>query len=174
MNSVIEFDLGLGIVEHTAALRHYASVLTQTADQAEDLMQDCIARALSRPHLYRPDTNLRAWLFTILRNIAISQSRKAKLRRAYATERMAMSSGATPPHQIHRVALKESLLLLKTLRPAERQALALLGLFEMSYREAALHSGTKAGTIRSRSSRGRARLRSLAGESDSNRSVISI
>jgi RNA polymerase sigma-70 factor (ECF subfamily) len=171
MNSIVEFDLGLGIVEHTAALRHYASFLAQTADQAEDLTQDCIARALSRPHLYQPDTNLRAWLFTIMRNISIGESRKAKRRRAYATERMATCSGTTPPRQIYRVALKESLLLLKKLRPEERQALTLLGIFEMSYHEAALHAGARAGTIRSRSSRGRARLRSLFGESELNTGI---
>jgi RNA polymerase sigma-70 factor (ECF subfamily) len=162
MNTVVEFNMGLGIVEHTVALRRYARFLTRTADQADDLVQDCIARALSRPHLYRPDTNLRGWLFTMLRNIAISQSRKAKIRQAYATERLAMGSVASPPSQIHSVALTESLELMKRLRGPERQAVALLGIFDMTYKEAADHSGLNVGTMKSRLSRGRARLRTLA------------
>jgi RNA polymerase sigma-70 factor (ECF subfamily) len=162
MGTVIEQDLGLGIVEHTVALRRYARFLTRTADQADDLVQDCIARALSRPHLYRPDTNLRGWLFTMLRNIAISQSRKAKIRRSYAAERMAIGSAATPPNQYHRVALTESLRLLKTLRAPERQAVALLGICDLTYQEAAEQSGLNVGTMKSRLSRGRARLRILA------------
>jgi len=163
MATVVEFDLGLGIVEHTAALRRYARFLTRTADQADDLVQDCITRALSRPHLYRPDTNLRGWLFTMLRNMAISQGRKAKIRQAYATERMAVARVASAPNQIHSVALTEGLRLMQALRAPERQAVALLGIFDMTYQEAALHAGLNLGTVKSRVSRGRAHLRALVG-----------
>jgi RNA polymerase sigma-70 factor (ECF subfamily) len=162
MDATIEFDLGLGIVEHTVALRRYARFLTRSADQADDLVQDCVARALSRPHLYRPDTNLRGWLFTMLRNIAISQGRRARTQRNYAVERMAMGSVETAPNQFHRVALTESLELMKTLRAPEREAVALLGIFDLTYQEAARQSGLKVGTVKSRLSRGRARLRTLA------------
>jgi RNA polymerase sigma-70 factor (ECF subfamily) len=163
MATAVEFDLGLGIVEHTAALRRYARFLTRTADQADDLVQDCIARALSRPHLYRPDTNLGGWLTTMLRNIAISQSRKSKIRQAYATERMATAPVASAPSQIHSVALTEGLQHMNTLRAPERQAVALLGILDMTYQEAAHHTGLNLGTIKSRVSRGRARLKALAG-----------
>lgn len=162
MTTVTEFELGHEIVEHAAALRRYARFLTRTADQADDLVQDCIARALSRPHLYRPDTNLRGWLFTMLRNIAVSQSRKAKIRQAYVADRMAVGVVASAPRQFHNVALSESLRLMGSLRAPEREAVALLGIFDMTYQEAALHSGLNLGTVKSRVSRGRARLRSLA------------
>lgn len=162
MDQVIAFDLGLGIVEHTDALRRYARFLTRSSDQADDLVQDCIARALSRPHLYRPDTNLRGWLFTMLRNLAITQTRKAKIRRAYAIDRIAMASTASAPSQLHSVALSEGLRLMKTLGASDRQAVALRGIFDMTYQEAALHSGLNLGTVRSRVSRGRARLRAMA------------
>src|SRR5258706_15983467 len=91
--------LGGQIVDHVPALRRYARVLVRTTDQADDLVQDCVERALSRSALYQPDTNLRAWLFTIMRNIAITQTRKEKLRRSYASERMAMDrrAGGPPP-----------------------------------------------------------------------------
>jgi RNA polymerase sigma-70 factor (ECF subfamily) len=131
-------------------------------DQAEDLVQDCIARALDRQHLYRPDTNLRAWLFTILHNLFIGQNRKAIRQRAYARERLALGAGFAPPNQFHTVALKESLRLLETMPVRERQVIALLGIFEMTYVEAARHSGIKLGTVKSRASRSRTHLRLLA------------
>jgi len=162
MDRPLESSFGLGVIAHTTALRRYAACLTQNADQADDLVQDCIARALSRPHLYQPDTNLRAWLFTILRNIALTQKRKMKHGQSYATERMAMGTNATAPNQIHRVALKESLRLMSTLSRGERQAVTLLGIFELTYAEAARHSGMAIGTMKSRLSRGQARLRALA------------
>jgi len=162
MVTTVNYDLGLGVLEHTASLRRYAHFLTRTTDQADDLVQDCITRALSRSHLYRADTNLRAWLFTIMRNIFITQSRKAAHRRNYANECMAMSSDATAPNQFHAVALQESLQLVETLPTRERQAILLLGVFEMTYIEAAQHSGIKVGTMKSRASRGRAHLRLLS------------
>jgi|HubBroStandDraft_1064217.scaffolds.fasta_scaffold00095_42 RNA polymerase sigma-70 factor (ECF subfamily) len=161
MGTLSNHEMGLGIVEHTAALRRYARFLMRTADQADDLVQDCITRALSRAHLYRADTNLRAWLFTILRNIFITQNRKAIRRRSYAAECMAAGAEVTPPSQFHIVALKESLQLMKALPAREQQAVALLGIFDMTYEEAARHSGIKVGTMKSRTSRGRANLRLL-------------
>jgi RNA polymerase sigma-70 factor (ECF subfamily) len=162
MNKPLEPSFELGILSHTAALGRYARLLTRSADQAEDLVQDCLARALSRPHLYQPDTNLRAWLFTILRNIAMTDKRKAKYGQAYIVERTAMTATAAPPNQIHRVALQESLRLIKTLPARERQAVTLLGICGMSYTEAAQCSGLPIGTMKSRLSRGQARLRALA------------
>ena len=101
--------LGDQIVDHIPALRRYARVLVHTTDRADDLVQDCVERALSRASLYQPDTNLRAWLFTIMRNIAITQTRKEKLRRSYASERMAMDRRAEAPSQTDVVVLKDSL-----------------------------------------------------------------
>jgi RNA polymerase sigma-70 factor (ECF subfamily) len=162
MGTTVNSEMGLGIIEHTEALHRYARFLMRTADQADDLVQDCVTRALSRAHLYRPDTNLRAWLFTILRNIFITQNRKANHRRSYASECMAMGSDVTPPNQFHTVALKESLQLMEALPARERQAIVLLGVFDMTYVEAARHSGIKVGTMKSRTSRGRAHLKLLA------------
>jgi len=117
--------------------------------------------ALSRAHLYRPDTNLEAWLFTILRHIFISQSRVARHRRRYASEYLALSLDAVPPNQFHRVALKESLQVMKSLPTHQLQAVALLGFSDLTYEEAARHTGLKIGTMKSRASRGRRLLRVL-------------
>jgi RNA polymerase sigma-70 factor (ECF subfamily) len=162
MNIALEQDFALAIVTHVPALRRYARLLTRTADQADDLVQDCVTRALSRSHLYQTGSNLKAWLRTMLRNIAITQTRKAKFRQDGANEQMEMSSQVTPPNQLDRVALRESLRDMKTLPAAQRQAVTLLGILEMTYDEAALHSGLPIGTLKSRLSRGRARLRHSA------------
>lgn len=157
--------LGGQVVEHIPALRRYARVLARTADQADDLVQDCVERALSRASLYQPDTNLRAWLFTIMRNIAITQTRKDKLRRAYASERMAMDRRADVAGQIDVVALKDGLRLMQQLSAGEKQAVTLLGVYDMSYEEAAKLSGLPVGTMKSRLSRGRQRLRTMMDQS---------
>jgi RNA polymerase sigma-70 factor (ECF subfamily) len=156
-----DYDLGPEILEHMPSLRRYARFLVHAADQADDLVQDCITRALDRSHLYTPDTDLRAWLFTILRNIFVTQNRKANCGRSHARDYMVMGSGVTAPNQFHTVALKESLQLVKTLPAREQQAVLLLGMFDMTYVEAAQHSGIKVGTMKSRASRGRAHLRLL-------------
>jgi len=161
MSQALSDRLGVQIVDHIPALRRYARVLVRTTDQADDLVQDCVERALSRATLYQPGTNLRAWLFTIMRNIAITQTRKDKLRRNYAGERMAVDRGAEAPSQTDVVVLKDSLRILSQLSPGEQQAVTLLGLYDLSYEEAASLSGLPVGTMKSRLSRGRQRLRAL-------------
>jgi RNA polymerase sigma-70 factor (ECF subfamily) len=162
MDKPTEPSFELGILTHAAALGRYARLLTRSPERAEDLVQDCLARALSRVHLYEPGTNLRAWLFTILHNIAMTEGRKLKYRQAYIAERTEMGATATAPNQIHRVALIESLRLIKRLPAREQQAVALVGILGMTYEEAARHSGMAIGTMKSRLSRGQARLRALA------------
>ena len=161
----ITHDLGLDILEHRIALRRYAFSLMRSADQADDLVQDCIARALGRAHLYRPDTNLRAWLFTILRNIFVSQIRAANHRRRYASDYLATESDVALPNQFHSVVLEECLKFMAELPVPQRQAVVLLGFSDMSYEEAAQHSGIKVGTMKSRASRGRMHLRLLSAAS---------
>src|SRR4051812_43792202 len=62
---------------HIPKLRAYARVLLRNRDLADDLEQDCLERALAKSHLYEQGTNLRAWLFTIMRNLYITQGRRA-------------------------------------------------------------------------------------------------
>lgn len=157
-----ETALGLQIIELMPDLRRFARKLTRTADQADDLVQDTVERALMRETLYQQGTNLRAWLFTMMRNISITQARKATLRRTYATELMSLERPTVMPSQIDTVLLKSSLAYLAALTPGEREAVALLGIQDMSYEEAAAVTGLPVGTMKSRLSRGRSRLRELA------------
>ncbi|MBI3515927.1 MAG: sigma-70 family RNA polymerase sigma factor [Proteobacteria bacterium] len=158
--------LSAQMIDYIPHLRRYARSLVRTKDQADDLVQDCIERALSKISLYQPDTNLRAWLFTIMRNISITQARKEHLRRGYAAERQAIGRRSEAPSQAHTIALKESLRMLKELSPGERQAVTLLGVHDLSYEEAANISGLPVGTMKSRLSRGRQRLRTLTDSDD--------
>ena len=59
-------------------LRRYARVLVRDPDLADDMVQDCLERAISRHHHFTPDTNLRGWLFTILLNIVRTHGRRAR------------------------------------------------------------------------------------------------
>ncbi len=162
MPSTAGQDIGQSIVEHMPHLRRYALSLTRSADQADDLVQDCVTRALTKSDLYQPNTNLRAWLFTILRNTAFSQGRHAKLGRAHSQRTLSTAPLATQPTQLDHVALKESLKLVKALPASERQAIVFLSLFDLSYREAAQRAGVREGTMKSRFSRGRVHMRQLA------------
>lgn len=162
MDQITGTKFALDIVEHTAALRRYAFILMRSQDQADDLVQDCIARALSRKHLYQPDTNLRAWLFTMLRNIFITQARKTNYRRDYALKQITLGPQVTAPNQFHAVELRENVRMMKQLSRGEHQALMLLGVHDLTYNEAAQRSGLHVGTLKSRLSRGRARLRRLS------------
>lgn len=65
------------IVAEVPRLRRYARVLLRNSTSADDLVQDVLARALSRLHLFQPGTNLRAWLFTIMHNLHVNQAIRA-------------------------------------------------------------------------------------------------
>jgi RNA polymerase sigma-70 factor, ECF subfamily len=171
MSGTSSEGLGVQMIEHIPALRRYARVLERTNDKADDLVQDCIERALSKAALYQPDTNLRAWLFTIMRNIAITQVRKDNLRRTYAIERQAMTPRYEAPSQTDTVALKDTLRLMGALSSGEQQAVSLLAIEDLSYEDAANIAGMPVGTMKSRLSRGRQRLRSLVDPTDHSPSI---
>jgi RNA polymerase sigma-70 factor (ECF subfamily) len=65
-----------GIVEHLPRLRRYARALLRDPVAADDLVQNCVERALGKQHLFKPGTNLRAWLFTIMHNVHVNLARK--------------------------------------------------------------------------------------------------
>jgi RNA polymerase sigma-70 factor (ECF subfamily) len=147
------------VSEHIPALRRYARTLRRRPDQAEDLEQDCIERALSRPHLFAEGTNLRAWLFTIMRNIAITQ-----LRREASQLRLAQYYGLRGPDEVGAsqdvvVELKETIALSGKLATFDRRVLEHMCLDDLGYDETARRTGRPVGTIKSRLSRARQRMR---------------
>lgn len=148
------------------ALRRYARALTRDPDRADDLVQDCIERAIRKRRLWAPTGPLRAWLFRMLLNIYRNDLRASRRRgHAVPLDELAVEP-AIPPPQPGRIALSEMARALDRLPEEQREALLLVVLEGASYQEAAGIIGIPAGTLMSRLGRARATLRNLTGVSD--------
>ena len=156
------------IEPHIPALRRYAWALCRrSAHDADDLVQDCLLRALARWHLRRTDGSVRAWLFAILHNQFVTLCRKEMRRPKLATfdEADGPETDAAQPHAAY---LSDVAAALDTLPDDQRAVLLLVGVEDLSYEEAAHSLGIPVGTVMSRLSRGRERLRQVM---DGHRSV---
>jgi RNA polymerase sigma-70 factor (ECF subfamily) len=154
------------LVDHLGALRRYARALLGSAADADDLVQECLTRALARTSLWRPVRNMRAYLFTILHNV--HADRISRRNRALdvvpldgATATAAATHPATPPSQYGRLELRDLAAALTRLPEEQRQVVLLVGLEGMSYQEVATVLDVPVGTVMSRLSRGREALRQL-------------
>jgi len=153
-------DVATRFVEHIPALRRYARVLTADVGRADDLVQDCLERALSRRHLWRRPGNLRGWLFTIMHNVHVNHIRAA--RRAPIADGVDPADfGSREADQLERVAAGEVALAIELLPYEQRQVLGLVAIEGMRYEEVATLLGVPVGTIMSRLSRARTRLREI-------------
>lgn len=141
-------------------LRRFARAMVRDATLADDLVQECLERALSRLHLWRPGSNLRAWLFTILRNLHINGVRRRQPVVDIDAEAQA-AIGAAPGSQFVRLELRDLRRALGLLPNEQREVVLLIGLEGISYGEAADILGISIGTVKSRLSRGRRALRLL-------------
>lgn len=162
-------DQRKAIAAELPRLRRYARALQNDPATADDLVQDCIERALTRLHLFHPGTNLRAWLFTILHNLYINSLRgqgRAAERVAASTDGETGIDGVTDPAQSHALELRDLSRALAALPEDQRQVILLIGLEDMSYRDASEILGIPVGTVMSRLSRGRDRLRTLTNGED--------
>ncbi|MDP6708405.1 MAG: sigma-70 family RNA polymerase sigma factor [Alphaproteobacteria bacterium] len=153
-------DLEHLIVAEIPSLRRYARALTGDAASADDLVQDCLERALRRRHLWLKRGSMRAWLFAILhnqhRNAVRAQSRRPRL---VPTEESLQAS--VLPAQDHAVRLHQFSQALRQLPEEQRAVVLLVGLEGMTYRETANILGVPIGTVMSRLARGRERLRQM-------------
>lgn len=146
------------IVTEIPRLRRYARALTCDSSRADDLVQDTLERALSRFSLWRPG-NLRAWLFTIMHNIFVNQIKSAAHIDYLADDLLPdLPLRAT---QSDNLELRDLDRALGRLSPEQREVLLLVGLEDLSYEETAKVIGSPIGTVMSRLSRGRERLRAL-------------
>jgi RNA polymerase sigma-70 factor (ECF subfamily) len=148
------------------ALRRYARALTRDADRADDLVQDCIERALRKRGLWAPTGPLRAWLFKILLNLYRNDRRYRQRRGEPVPLDTLVVEPSIPAPQPGRIALSEMSRALEQLPDDQREALLLVVIEGASYEEAARILGIPAGTLMSRLSRARAALRSLTGTAD--------
>lgn len=149
------------IVAELPMLRKYALRLTRSAHLAEDLVQDCLARALSRRHLFNSDANLRPWLFTLMHNLHVSHCRQMAVRTAYAVAQMQVASEGREATQEHVTDLNRIIRVLALLPREQREVVTLVTLQELSYQEAAQTLGIPVGTVMSRLARGRDKIRAL-------------
>lgn len=136
------------------SLRRYALALTRDRDIAEDLVQDTLARALSREHLWHGGS-LRAWLFTILTNLDRNR-RRALAVRPGVDELDEHRFGTPPQDALMKRAIERGV---AALPEEQRQVLLLVALEGLSYREVAEVQDVPIGTVMSRLSRARAALR---------------
>jgi RNA polymerase sigma-70 factor (ECF subfamily) len=148
------------IVEHLGPLRAFARSLTRNAATADDMVQDTIVKAWSNIDKFEQGTNMRAWLFTILRNTYYSLQRKRTREVADSEGKMAERMSVKPDHD-GRLAMADFAKAFHQLPVDQREALMLVGASGFSYEEAAEMCGCAVGTIKSRANRGRARLAEL-------------
>jgi len=144
-------------------LRRYARALTRAADRADDLVQDTLVRALNKGHLWQPGTDVRAWLFTIMHNQFVNTVRRdARETAAVDIEHVSSTLLATtdPTERRQLVELDRAL---ARLPEEQREVILLVGLEGMAYESVAQILEVPIGTVRSRLSRGRERLRELMG-----------
>ena len=144
---------------HIPGLRRYAYALLRDGASADDLVQDCLERVVSRWHLRRADGDLRAWLFTILRNLYISGLRHHRRRSPHTSLDDLAVPPATDGSQEAHVMIRDVLDGIDAMTEEHRTLILLVGVEELSYEEAAKVTGLPIGTVMSRLSRARERLR---------------
>jgi len=153
-------DIANLLEQQIPALRRYAYALLRDHERADDLVQDTLERALSRWTLRRPDGDLRAWLFTIQRNLYVSRWRQDRRRETPVALEDAVLTGV-PARQETALEVHDVLAALDQLPEEQKSLLLLVGVEDFSYDEAARILGMPIGTVMSRLSRARQRLRSI-------------
>ncbi len=142
-------------------MRSFARFLVKNRTEADDLVQDALVRALGAIDQFDPNTNLKSWLFTILRNVFFEQSRRRRTERAVLDRSVSGREETTADDHDGRAALSDLERRLWQLPPLLREAVVLVGAQELTYDEAAVICGVPAGTVKARVSRARSQLRKL-------------
>ena len=146
------------IVEQLPGLRRYARALTGDAWAADDLVQDTLERACHKWLLWRSGSNLRAWLFTLMHNLYLNQRRGLQVVQPLDDETLATLTGADGVASDITLDLDRCL---QRLPPEQRAVLLLVTLEDMAYADVARVLGIPLGTVMSRLSRARGRMREL-------------
>lgn len=148
------------IVAELPRLRRYARALMRDPDAADDLVQDCMERALLRLDNWQTGDSPRRWLFTVMHHLFVDQMRKAgrqvEAHRSVAHE---FDDAVAEPSQFETLATREVVEALQDLAPERREAIVLVAVEGMSYAQASTVLGIPTGTLMSRIARGREDLR---------------
>jgi RNA polymerase sigma-70 factor (ECF subfamily) len=155
-------DIGQAVVELLPRLRRYAQQLTRDPERADDLVQTCLVKALSKQHLWAENTDLRAWLFTILHNQFINEVRsltkeKGMLRTAAITNTTFVPN-SDPELCVMVSSVRDAV---RSLSKEHQEVLLQVTVECLAYDEIASKLGLRVGTVRSRLARARENLRNM-------------
>ena len=139
-------------------LRRYARALVGDRSSADDLVQDTLERAWARFHLWQRGTDLRAWLFTVMHNVNANRARALRVHSEFDED--APEAGFKPAEN-GLLEMRDLERALASLPVEQREVLLLVALEDLSYAETAAALGIPTGTVMSRLSRARERLRVL-------------
>lgn len=157
------------IVQLIPALRAFARTFYRTPNDADDLVQTTLMRAIASIHQYRDGTSMKSWLFTIMRNTFYTKI-KRDTREAPGKAGCASLRPATDPPQEWSARGREIEQAISRLPEQQREIIMLIGVLGVSYEEAADICGCAMGTVKSRLNRARARLLEELGELTANAS----
>ncbi len=146
------------IVALIPRLRRYARALTGERIAADDLVQDTLERAWRKLHLFRTGTDLRAWLFTVMHNVFVNQVRATRMVYANEDELADLPELAC---ETDGLAMRDLDRAIRRLPDDQREVLLLVALEDMSYEEAARTLEIPIGTVMSRLSRAREKMRAM-------------
>lgn len=154
------------LCDHLDAVRRYARTVGRDAAHIDDLVQECLMRALSRPHVWREVRNVRAYLLTILHNVHVDDVTRRWRDIDTVSVEQTRSISASPPGQFGRLLLRDLVGALQMLPEHRRRVVLLTALDGMSYQEVADLLEVPVGTVMSRLSRARDSLRELMDDGD--------
>ncbi len=156
------------LLTNLGSLRAFAVSLSGNRDRADDLVQETVMKAWAKQDSFTMGTNMKAWLFTILRNEFYGQMRKSG-REVSDPDNVMTNNLAQHPDQYGKLDLQDFQKALNTLPEDQREAIVLVGASGFSYEEASEICECAVGTIKSRVSRARSTLQErldVSGEGD--------
>jgi RNA polymerase sigma-70 factor, ECF subfamily len=155
-------DKKSALIEELPHLMRYARALKRDVTSADDLVQDCVGRALAKLDLFESGTNMRAWLFTIMHNIHRQDLRTASRRiQTSVMDEIVENQHGTTATQGGALTIRDLDQAMGHLPEDQRKVLLLIGLEDMSYKEVSEVLEIPLGTVMSRLSRGREKLKRL-------------
>ena len=147
------------IVQHIPRLRRYARALVGDRYAADDLVQDTLERAWNKLHLWRPGSDMRAWLFSIMHNVFVNQVRSRRHEVEVRIEELPRVAVRATQGQNLEVADVDRAL--RALPAEQREVVLLVSIEDLTYEEVSRALDIPIGTVMSRLSRGRERLRQI-------------
>ncbi|GAB4155937.1 MAG: hypothetical protein Tsb0016_27610 [Sphingomonadales bacterium] len=141
--------------EEMPHLRRYARSLVRQPDLADDLVQDCLEKAVTHIDKFTVGTDLRCWLFTIMRNSHIDAMRKQQRRGPHVEIEEWYRETWRPPEQEHYLRVQDVVAAMEKLRPCDQEVVRLVVAEGMLYKDVARRLGVAVGTVKSRLSRAR-------------------